>query len=56
MTTADLPGVPLQSGFENYRPAPELPPEAKARVLAKMESSRQARMAAYVSSLTAVVR
>lgn len=51
----ECPGVPLPSGFTNYRPAPELSPEAKARVLAKMESVRRARAAAYVSSLTAVI-
>lgn len=52
---SELPGVPMSSGFTDWRPAPELSPEAKARVLAKMESSQRARTAAYVSSLTAVV-
>ena len=57
LVLAQSRAVALQSpsGFDNWRPAPELSPEAKARVLAKMESSRRARMAAYVSSQTAVV-
>ncbi len=54
-TVLGPPGVPMTSGFTNWRPATDLSPEAKARVLAKMESSRRARGAAYVWSLTAVV-
>lgn len=55
MTTTALPGTPMPSGFDNWRPATGMSPEAKARVLAKMESVDRARAAAYVASLTAVV-
>lgn len=51
----ELPGLPLPSGFDNWRRGPKLSPEATARVLAKIDSVNQARARAYVSSLTAVL-
>jgi hypothetical protein len=55
MDEPEMPGVAMSSGFDDWRPAPALSAEATARVLAKMESVRRARCAAYVSSLTAVI-
>lgn len=54
-----LPGEPLDSGFR-FRPSAEVPeaalsPEAKARVLAKIESVDAARRLALAESKTAVI-
>jgi hypothetical protein len=54
---ADLPGDPLDSGFTHWRPAAQcaLPPEARRRVEAKIESVRQARLRAQAEAGQSVV-